>query len=163
MDDIDDEWVQTSVLPSGSVLALYAPDDSCWLAVTCSDVAVTSVRWTVRWLARVPEQRKKAKHGHGHPCFCIDPLWNEATVWRDCVVADISRNTTLDENSHWLIPQTCLDRLEQLIDGQKEQEDMKCEPEHTISVPTSIADDPVSEATFSDIIIKCADALKMVM
>jgi hypothetical protein len=149
MDDCD-----AKPLPCGSVLAILAPDKTCWLAATTEDADVESMRISVRWLARVKSRRNERMEIQ---CFCIDKAWSETFVWRDCILVDLSPDCTLDELGNWHIEQAKLDYAQSLVEL-----DTDIEPADSSRVSSPNISNSLSEETFCTLLAKCSDGIQHV-
>ncbi len=156
-----EEWEQLHDLPQHSILAVLAPDDTFWLAVTCGTVTVHESRFQVRWLS---EQRRGGRRRHSKDkLFVVDENWLPTLIWRDSVLIDLSASTEIDENNMWVIPNVILEQLQATV---CKYSDSQTEPTTVQTVANTLIEQhslaPPSEDTFSEISSKCANALTQV-
>jgi len=101
---------QDTELCAGSIIACLAPNDMFWLAQTCAPVGVEDVRWQVRWL----EELKTNKQKNASITYRLLQSWDDSTIWRDCVLADMTNFVKEDSKGGWAIDVATSESLLQL-------------------------------------------------
>ncbi len=153
--------MQHDVLRKSSIIAVLAPDNTYWLALTTEDLELDEMRVSVRWLKSVSYTSKK-KETAKRPYFCIDESWSETFVWRDCIIADFTKSSFADENRNWLIDEQSLAEIQSLVQRHFHDVDVSS----TKSCQDSVHDwhmQHLSEDTLQTVISKCADGIEQVI
>ena len=91
---------QDTELCAGSIIACLAPNDMFWLAQTCDAVDAEDVRWQVRWLEEVKSSTSKNQNGIS---YRLSQHWDETTIWRDCVLSDVTSLVKNDSKGVWTV------------------------------------------------------------
>jgi hypothetical protein len=156
-----DDWEQQGDLPCGAIVAVLAPKDLYWLAVTCTVTKPDCSRLYIKWL----EEKKVTQRGRRtETCryFTIDNTWEATFIWRDCVIADFSSTSFLDENDTCSIPHDALETVSvrAATYHQESQESTKTTKTSHYQAPTG--EDGVCEETFEALKSKCAQPLMQV-
>jgi hypothetical protein len=149
-----DEWDQIHDLPTRTVLAVLAPDDTFWLAETCATLKPTQMRIAIKWLQ---ERSTTTRRSPLHRLFSVDSTWDPAFIWRDSVLADLSSSAILDENDVWSIPRQVLETIQ--TQAKKCNEPSSLQQTTTVQ-PVSASDTlSVCETTFELVKQRCTSAL----
>jgi hypothetical protein len=137
-------------LREGSVLAVSAPDNTTWLAITTTDASLTDVRFNVRWLNLVNEK----KRSRTDELLSIFSLGTETKIWRDCVLADITEQVN-SSGTTWTIRTSA---LQQMAHQQQEQ----VAPEYEAIASTTIDELYLHDDFATKLLTACHDAIVVV-
>ncbi len=150
-----EDWEQQHNLPARSVLAVLAPDDTFWLAETCTQVKPSEMRICIRWLRERPTTLRRSPN---HRLFAVDTTWDEAVIWRDCVITDLCGDCALDENNVWSITRESLE----LVNAEAQKYNSNATAITGVQSAPQMEGPTVTEDTFELLRNKCALAITQV-
>ncbi len=152
------EFEDVDSLGEGSIVAVIAPDDVFWIA--CLAAAAGTSRWSGTWLEEIP---RKGKRVNGTISYRIADGYDEATVWIDNIICDISHIIQQEGSNLWSLPFATVQHLNGMVERHKQlppQRKAICQlPNATVQPRKMLTWD---EQTIRTLAKKCNPALKLV-
>lgn len=103
------------VLCEGSIVAVVGSKTTFWLAHILSECGSTNLRWTAEWLEQQPTGQKQKKDGNLYT-FAED--YDEAVIWRDTVLCDVTSVVVAQDDGSWLLPPKAAEEINFILSQQ---------------------------------------------
>lgn len=159
------EFNVSNHISQGSIVAVVASPDEFWLVTVSSSLGAANIRWLGTWLEKAPVKRiRGAPHIDG-TLYTIAKGCDEACVWRDTILCDLTAHILVKDENTWLLPKHVNSQVEQLLARQSHDDNPKhlsfCSiPRAPVQIEGGV--NPWNADTVQNLVDKCSDALCLV-